>query len=142
LGISAPVVLNGGSALTDIGPGGAANYDVKKLTGQALGNLALHTKLRILRPDGPIGIALIAQAGYGVGGTSNLASEPGFFYWPELVIERRFGSVARIALNAGYRGHTGANAKFGAGKDGKPELRAGELEYSNLLTAGFAVSFR
>lgn len=144
LGLTVPVILNWGKPVTDIGPGGADNYDDDGLTEQALGNLAIHAKLRILSPDGPIGIALVAQGGYGVSGTRNFGAEPGFFYWPQLVVEKQFGktNIFRIAMNAGYRGHTGANAKFGAGADVRPVLTSGALEYGNLGTGGVAASIR
>lgn len=142
VGISAPLVLNGGEGLTDVGPGGKKNYDTDPLGAQALGDLSLHVKWPILRPDGPIGIALLAQAGVGVGGSRNFASEPGFFYWPQLILEERVRGVLRLALDVGYRGHTGDNPTFGLGRDKKTELARGALEYTNLLTLGFALSVR
>jgi outer membrane protein OmpA-like peptidoglycan-associated protein len=142
VGISAPVIVNGGGKLTDVGPGGKKDYDTDSLNAQALGDLALHVKVPILRPDGPIGIAVVAHAGVGVGGSRNFASEPGFFYWPELVLEERVGGVLRVALNAGYRGHTGDNPVFGVARDGKPQLRSGVFENSNLFTGSFGLSVR
>ena len=144
VGISAPVILNGADALNDIGPTGST-YNDDNLDAQTLGFVAGHVKLRILRPDesNPLGIALVAQAGYDLGGSKNFASEPGFFYWPQLVLERRFFSNhLRLGLNAGYRGHTGENGAFGKGADGKPQLKQGEFKYSDLITAGFGVSVR
>src|SRR5207247_2054084 len=41
-----------------------------------------------------------------------------------------------------YRGHTGSNPQFGLGKDGKSQLENGDFKYANLLTGGFAVSYR
>lgn len=149
VGLQVPVVLNGGDALKDVGPGATAgkggknaNYDTEGLGAQALGDLALHVKVPILRPDKPIGIALLAQAGVGVGGTRNFASEPGFFYWPQLVLEKHVGRILRVGLNTGYRGHTGENPTFGIGKNKKPQLKNGLLEYSGLFTGSFAVSVR
>lgn len=144
LGLTAPVVLNWGTPLTDIGPGGTANYDVKGLTAQALGAVALHAKFMILPPTSVIGVALLAQGGIGTGQVRNFAAEPGFYYWPQVVLEKQIGesNVIRLGLNAGFRGHTGANATFGTGKDGKPILTSGLFEYGNLGTAGFAASIR
>ena len=112
LGVSAPIVVNGGKTASDIGAGPGQNTTDVGLNAQALGNLAVHAKLRILRPDAPIGIALLAQAGYGVGESQNFASEPGFFYWPQAILEFRAGSahMFRVAANGGYRGHTGARS--------------------------------
>lgn len=144
VGLTAPVVLNWGTAATDIGPGGAANYDTKGLTAQALGAFALHAKFMILPPTGIIGLAIVAQGGIGIGQSRNFASDPGFFYWPQVVVEKQFGetNVVRLGLNAGFRGHTGENAIFGLGKDGKAILTSGLFEYGNLGTAGFAASIR
>jgi OmpA-OmpF porin, OOP family len=149
VGIQAPVIVNGGKKVTDVGPGATAgqggknaNYDTDSLSAQALGDLALHVKVPILRPDGPIGIAILAQAGVGVGGSRNFASEPGFFYWPQLILEERIGNVVRLGLNGGYRGHTGENPIFGLGKDKKPQLASGLLSYSGLVTGSFGVSVR
>lgn len=142
VGISAPVLLFGGDAVRGIGPTGAL-YDDDNLDLQALGNFAGHVKLRILSPEGPIGIAVVAQAGYEIGGARNFGTEPGFFYWPQLVLEERlFSNKLRLGLNAGFRGHTGQNAAFGTGADGKPQLVHGDFKYSDLITAGFGVSVR
>ena len=145
IGISAPVILNGGTSVRDIGPTGAT-YDDDDLDGQALGHVALHAKFRILRPDGesPIGLAILGQAGIATGGARDYATEPGFWYWPQAIIEKRFGSTGafRLGLNAGFRGHTGENPEYGLGADGNPQLEHGELKYGNLLTAGFGIGFR
>ena len=142
IGVSAPVIVNGGGAVTSIGPTGAT-YDDDKMDAQALGHIAGHVKLRILRPDGPLGLALIAQAGYEIGGSRQFGAEPGFFYWPQLVLERRFAdNKVRLGLNAGYRGHTGQNPSFGNAPDGTPQLAKGDFKYSDLITAGFGVSVR
>ena len=144
LGMSVPIVVNGGKTATDIGAGPGQNGNDVGLNAQALGNLAIHAKLRILRPGAPIGIALLAQAGYGVGESQNFASEPGFFYWPQVVFEFRTSNahVFRAALNGGYRGHTGAASKIGLGANGTSVLKSGIFENGNLLTGGFGLSFR
>jgi OmpA-OmpF porin, OOP family len=144
LGLTAPVVLNWGRAVTDIGPGGIANYDANGLTAQALGGVALHAKFMILPPTSVIGLAIVAQGGIGIGETANFATEPGFFYWPQVVVEKQFGetNIVRLGLNAGFRGHTGPNAVFGLGKDGQAILTSGLFEYGNLGTAGFAAAIR
>jgi outer membrane protein OmpA-like peptidoglycan-associated protein len=144
-GISMPVLLHAGSALTDIGPGGGANYADDSLELEGVGPIALHAKLRILRPQGFLGIALLAQGGFTPGsGPRDFGSEPGFFYWPQLVVERRFaGEAFRIGVNAGYRGHTGKNPVFGKSVDGiTDQLTSGLFEGSNLLTSSAALSLR
>jgi outer membrane protein OmpA-like peptidoglycan-associated protein len=144
-GISMPILLHAGSALTDIGPGGTGNYADDSLELQGVGPIALHLKLRILKPQGPLGIALLAQGGYTPGsGPRDFGSEPGFFYWPQLILERRFGvDTFRIGVNAGYRGHTGANPEFGKSADGvTDQLKSGVFEGSNLLTSSVGMSLR
>lgn len=144
LGVSMPIVVNGGKTANDIGAGPGLNTSDAGLNAQALGNLAVHAKLRILRPDAPIGIALLAQAGYGVGESQNFASEPGFFYWPQALLEFRVGTahMFRVAANGGYRGHTGANSKIGVGTNGQNQLKSGIFENGNLVTGGLGLSFR
>ncbi|MDC3952850.1 OmpA family protein [Polyangium jinanense] len=144
LGLTAPVVLNYGTGVTDIGPGAAGNYDDDGLTAEALGHIALHAKLRLLSPDGPIGLALLVQGGYGIGGQRNFGADPGFFYWPQLIVEKQFGktNVVRLGLNAGYRGHTGTNPTFGLDQAGLAQLKSGVFQYGNLGTGGFAASVR
>ncbi|WP_437673638.1 OmpA family protein [Sorangium sp. So ce131] len=146
VGLSAPVVLNGAKRVNDIGPGPGANYDDDSLDAQALGNLAVHVKLRLLRPDQDvIGLAVIAQGGVGVAGAEDFASDPGFFYWPQLVLEKRLGvtNPFRVALNVGYRGHTGKNPAFGLKSDASEfQLKNGDFAYSDLLTGGFGLSYR
>ncbi|WP_437598362.1 OmpA family protein [Sorangium sp. So ce590] len=146
VGLSAPVVLNAADPINDIGPGPGQNYDDDSLDAQSLGNLAVHAKVRLLRPDQDvIGLALIAQIGVGVGGTEDFASDPGFFFWPQLVLEKRFGitNPFRIAANVGYRGHTGENPAFGLRSDNTTfQLKHGDFKYSDLLTGGFGMSYR
>ncbi|WP_081864814.1 OmpA family protein [Chondromyces apiculatus] len=144
VGLSAPVVLSGGGAIQELGPTGATYAD-DDADAQALGNLALHVKVRLLRPNSdPIGLAVILQGGYGVGGSPDLSAEPGFWYWPQVVAERHFGSTGmfRIGANVGFRGHTGENAAYGLRADGSPQLENGTLEYGNLVTGGLGVSLR
>jgi outer membrane protein OmpA-like peptidoglycan-associated protein len=144
LGLSFPVVVNAGGEARDIGPGAPNNYIDKDLDAQGIGHVALHAKIRILDPRGFIGLAVLGQAGIATGANArNFTNEPGFFYWPQVIVEKRlFKEVFRIGLNAGYRGHTGKNPIFTDGADGKPQLEAGHLEGANLLTAGGALGLR
>ncbi len=140
LGISAPVILTYGDPANDIGPTGAT-YDDDKLNGQALGHIALHAKFRLIDPSNGLGLAFIAKAGVETAGSNDYATEPTFFYWPQLVAEGRAG-IWRVGLNAGFRGHVGENPQYGLGADGNPQLEHGELEYGNLVTGGLGTSFR
>ncbi|MCC6526670.1 MAG: OmpA family protein [Polyangiaceae bacterium] len=146
-GLTGPVTLSAGPGAKDIGPTGAT-YDLKPYNKQALGYLALHNKVMILPAEGPLGLAAIVQIGVNTGsaGPRSLASEPGVWFWPQIALERRFTwddpYMLRMALNAGFRGHTGDNAKFGLGADGAPQLSDGVFEYGQLVTAGYGMSFR
>jgi outer membrane protein OmpA-like peptidoglycan-associated protein len=146
LGVSAPVVLAGHGTVEDIGPTGAL-YTSQGNFAQGLGNLALHAKVRIIRPlDKPsIGLAGIIQGGAGVAGSDNLIAENGGFIWPQLAFEGRAAPAGmfRIGLNAGFRANFGGTpASYGRDRDGDPVLEHGVFEYGQLVTAGLGLSAR
>jgi outer membrane protein OmpA-like peptidoglycan-associated protein len=90
-------------------------------------------------------LAVIVQGGVPVATAErDLGADPGGWYWPRLAFENRFGSTGRfkIALNAGYRGHTGNNPKFEQDLAGRDQLAEGKFEYSNLATFGGAIAWR
>jgi outer membrane protein OmpA-like peptidoglycan-associated protein len=138
IGISAPVDLMAGDEIRAIGPA-AAPYDSGKLDLQNLGFVALHAKLRLLRPEKGFGVALAMQGGVPPSGSAprSLGADPGGWYWPQAILEGRIGSQGQLRLgaNAGYRGHTGKNPTF-------DQLAEGHFENGNLLTAGFGLSVR
>lgn len=138
VGVTVPVHLMSGEALTAIGPSGST-YDSGKLDTQNFGNVALHAKLRLLRVEKGLGLALLAQ----VGTSPSESVERGLgadkvFYWPQLIVERRFGPTGRfrVGANVGYRGHTQNNPRFDQ-IDGGPSF-----EYGNLVTGGLGISYR
>jgi len=146
-GISAPVVLAGHNTINQIGPSDDALYDVKETFAQGLEYVALHAKVRIVRPyDRPsVGLAGIVQGGIGVAGKDNLIAEPGGFIWPQLALEGRAarGGIFRVGLNGGFRASFGGkNAVFANDADGVPQLEHGVFEYGQLATAGLALSLR
>jgi OmpA-OmpF porin, OOP family len=140
VGLTIPVNLEGGDALTGIGPPGGPPYNSDQLNGaQSFGFVALHGKYRITRVERGVGLAVLAQVGFGGpdSGQKNLAADS-LFYWPQLVAEKRFLSTGalKLGLNVGYRGHTQNNPKF-TNISGGPNF-----EYGNLFTAGFGVALR
>ncbi len=143
LGLAAPIVLANGQPTFELGPTGAT-YDVPAYQVEALANVTLNAKLRLLRPQGGVGLALVTRLGPEVGGSRAFGAEPEFYVWPELVFEARAGQDGffRFGLNGGFRAHTGANPTFGLRADGSTQLAQGVLQYGQLATAGVAMSLR
>ena len=58
-----------------------------------------------------LGLAVAAQIGGSpTDAPHDAAADPGFWFWPQAIIERHFGRTGRVKidLNGGYRGHTGS----------------------------------
>ncbi len=143
-GLTMPVVLMAGDAANDIGRNGAL-YDSGRLDAQTLSNLAIHAKLRLVPPDKGFGLAVAAQAGFPLTDVPrDLGADPGFWYWPHLILEGRVGTqrMLRLGIDVGYRGHTGQNPRFENDSDNRPQLAEGAFEAGNLATFGAALSFR
>jgi len=146
VGLTIPVILMTGDSAYGIGPSGNT-YNSAPLNAQKLESLALHGKFRITRVDRSIGLAAVLQAGIPIGsGPKDLGADPGFWFWPQLVAENQFGSTRafHVGLNVGYRGHTGANPKFGLSPlgAGQYQLKEGNFEGSNLGTFSLGLSYR
>ena len=145
VGISVPVVIMAGERAYQIGDDSQGLYNSGQLDAQKIATIVPHLKLRLTRVQQTVGVALVAQAGFPVAGAPrDLAADPGFWYWPRLVVENRFGSTGRfrVAVDAGYRGHTGNNPRFGLDNTGQPQLAEGVLTYGNLATYGVGLSYR
>ncbi len=147
VGISVPVILMSGDNAYNLRAIDGAPYDSEQLSAQKISGISPHIKVRLTRVDQTIGVAAILQGGVTFGGAErDLGGEPGFWYWPQLVLENHFGFSRRlkVGLNVGYRGHTGENASFGIAPWDSDDtvLQEGELEYGNLLTLGFGLSYR
>ncbi len=112
VGVDIPVNLMTGDSITHQSDGVTpyAGWNATQLNAQNLGFLALHAKWRITRVERGIGLALGVQAGFPVSDTAprNAGADASFWYWPQAIVEKRFGSTGqlKIALNAGYRGHS------------------------------------
>jgi OmpA-OmpF porin, OOP family len=111
IGLDMPVDLMAADSATN-GSGGALlpnnQWTTDKLDAQTLGFVALHAKWRITRVERGIGLALGVQAGVPLTNAPRYGgADPGFWYWPEAIVEKRFGATGRVkvAVNAGYRGH-------------------------------------
>jgi OmpA-OmpF porin, OOP family len=135
LGVDLPFILMTGSAVTDDvkDPG----WSGQQLDAQNLEYLGLHAKLRLLRVERGFGLSLGFQAGGAVTDAPYQAgAEPGFFYWPQLMLEKRFGSRGqlKLELEGGFRGHTGNGTVL--------PLRNGTYVDGNLVTYGGGAAWR
>lgn len=151
VGVSLPIVLmNGSDAYNIANADNTAAYNTTTLNEQGVSSINFHGKLRLTRVDQGVGLAILAQVGIPVGSTTqNLGADPGFWYWPQALIEHRFGSAKRfrVGANVGFRGHAGGDAGFGQillqdGVTVAPVLAEGVVRHGNLVTYGAALSYR
>ncbi|MBX3226394.1 MAG: OmpA family protein [Labilithrix sp.] len=148
-GVTLPIQLMSGEAQTDrsgapaqTGPLGngtpnGTQWRPELVDFQNAGFIALHAKARILRVERGFGLAVAAQVGVPIADApQNGAGDPGFWYWPQVIGEKRFGSTGqfRIGLNAGFRGH--------AVSDTIIDLKDGRLRDGNRVTYGLGLSYR
>ncbi len=99
--------------------------------------IALHAKARLLRVERGFGLALAVQVGLPISDApQNASGDPTFWYWPQLIGEKRFGSMGqfRIGANVGFRGHGPSETRM--------TLRDGELRDGNRVTYGAGMSYR
>ena len=90
LGLDVPVNLMTGDSITTQ----TSQWSGSQLNSQTLGFLALHAKWRITRVERGIGLALGAQIGVPVTNAPQSAgADSSFWYWPEAIVEKRFGSM-------------------------------------------------
>jgi hypothetical protein len=138
VGLDLPVDLMSGSPLD---PATQAIYAGKwgpaKLDFQGIGYLGAHAKWRILKVEHGFGLAVGVQIGEGLSSAaSNGGADPGFWYWPQLMIEKRFGPTGqlRLAVNGGFRGHNPSDTTL--------PLQTGKYVDGNLWTYGGGASLR
>ena len=122
IGLSAPAILMKGEAL-----------DV-----QSFAHVAFHGKVKLLHDhERGVGLALAAQVGIPVSDAAkNGGADPTLWYWPMLVVEKRFGTgdQIRLAANVGWRGHAPSSAALA--------LRDGTFRDGTRITYGAGASFR
>lgn len=139
VGIQVPVILMTADPAYGIGPAGSS-YNAVALDEQSASNVALHGKIRLTRVEKTVGLALLAQVGLPLGDAAqNLGADPGFWYWPQAIVEHRLGATGalRLGLNVGFRGNTGEGAAFG-----EDTLVEGAVRHGNLGTFSAGVAWR
>ncbi|HYP88539.1 MAG TPA: hypothetical protein VEQ59_10300, partial [Polyangiaceae bacterium] len=146
VGLSIPVILMTGDQAYGIGPTGGT-YNSGELNAQKISTLALHGKFRLTRVDRTVGLAAVIQAGIPIASAPrDLGADPGFWYWPQLVVENQFGSTRafHVGVNVGYRGHTGDNPRYGLAPQSANlfQLKEGNFQASNLGTFSLGLSYR
>jgi outer membrane protein OmpA-like peptidoglycan-associated protein len=142
VGISAPINLLAADAQYDNAapPNATVNtsqWSANQLDAQSLSYVAAHGKFRILRVEDGFGLSVAAQAGTSIGSApKNGAADPGFWYWPQLLAEKRFGKSQwlKIGVNGGFRGHSASGTKL--------DLKNGTFVDGSRGTFGGAVAIR
>jgi OmpA-OmpF porin, OOP family len=141
LGVSAPVIMMSGDEQFARGTTTpvVAGWGPQALDAQSFQHLAFHGKVKLTPADGDLGIALAAQVGVPVSDAPrNAAADPSIWYWPMVILEKRFGQPRaeglRIAVNAGYRGHSSSTTTL--------DLDAGRFRDGSRITYGAGASIR
>jgi outer membrane protein OmpA-like peptidoglycan-associated protein len=142
LGLDLPIDLASGGQQLDSNGNPQAVYTnlwgPDKLALQGIGYVGAHAKWRITKVEHGFGLALGLQIGDGLSGTAqNAGADNGFWYWPQVIAEKRFGSKGqfRIAVNAGYRGHSATTTTL-------PLEDGGKFVDGSLFTFNGGVSWR
>jgi OmpA-OmpF porin, OOP family len=141
VGLDLPIDLMSGGQQLDANGQPQAIYVNKwgpdKLDSQGVGYVGAHAKWRITKVEHGFGLAVGLQIGQGLGGAAaNAGADPGFWYWPMLIAEKRFGSTGqlRLAINGGFRGHILSDTTL--------PLKEGTFVDGNLATYGGGASLR
>ncbi|MDP9035146.1 MAG: thrombospondin type 3 repeat-containing protein, partial [Myxococcota bacterium] len=141
VGLDLPVdLMSGAHQLDSTGqphPLFVGKWGPEKLEFQGIADVAAHAKWRILHVEHGFGLAVGVQAGLGLSSaSSNAAADHGFWYWPTLIAEKRFGPTGqlRVAINGGFRGHPVSSTTV--------PLRNGVFADGNLVTYGAGASLR
>jgi outer membrane protein OmpA-like peptidoglycan-associated protein len=132
IGVSAPAVVMHGEPQA-----GVTGWSPAGVDGQAIGFIALHGKLELTRPSGPLGVALAAQVGAPVSGAQHDAgADPSIWYWPSVAFEKRLGASeeVRLVANVGYRGHAASTTTL--------DLEGGTFRDGSRVTYGAGGSVR
>jgi OmpA-OmpF porin, OOP family len=128
---------------TQTGPDASGNpngtqWSPNVLDFQNVSFIALHAKARILRVERGFGLAAAVQIGLPISDApKNAGGDPTFWYWPQLIAEKRLGSVGqfKVGANAGFRGHGASDTVI--------TLREGaNFRDGSRVTYGLGASYR
>jgi OOP family OmpA-OmpF porin len=139
VGVDLPIDLMSGGQLADTQSQTlyANQWGPEKLEFQGPAFIAAHAKWRITKVEHGFGLAIGMQLGQGFGtAAANAGADPGFWFWPQLMAEKRFGSTGqlRLAINGGFRGHILSDTVI--------TLKEGTYHEGNLATYGGGASLR
>ncbi|HEY8073064.1 MAG TPA: OmpA family protein [Labilithrix sp.] len=132
VGVSAPALVMSGDATSAV-----SGWGPQALDEQSIGWIALHGKVELLKPKSGLGVALGAQVGVPVSEAArNAGGDPSVWWWPSLIVERRFGEsgAVKLAANVGWRGHVASATAF--------DLKDGHVRDGSRVTYGAGASFR
>ena len=94
---------DGGRSGVQIGPTGAT-YNTARLDRRAFSTIALHGKVRVHARRKGHRVAAVVQVGVPVSGApQNLGADPGAWFWPQVIAEKRFGATGRFKIGAERR---------------------------------------
>ncbi len=156
VGVQIPVVIGSGPNVTVPGVfNDPMNViDAQGLDNLSLGNIALHSKIRILRAernDG-WGLAAILQLEFPTGNPAQFAGDPTFVIWPHVVGEYRPVRQVRFNLDVGYRLVIGDGTPFPVGGRTMPTglnatmpsaiMGGSNFVYDDQVTFGLGARFR
>jgi OOP family OmpA-OmpF porin len=130
VGVQLPLLLMTGDQRAVAVPG----WTTTKVDAQTLGFFALHAKLRLLRVEDDVGLAVGLQAGIPVSDApKNGGADPSAWVWPSIILEKRFAQgKLRLAANAGFRGHAASTTTL--------PLRDGTFSDASRITYGAGAS--
>jgi outer membrane protein OmpA-like peptidoglycan-associated protein len=139
IGVSLPVNLMLSGAQVD-GQGQPLypnRWSTAELNSQTIGAPALHTKIKILRVEDGFGLAASLQGGVTLTDAPKKGgADPGFYVWPQLIAEKRFGGTGwfRVGANAGFRAHPASSTEL--------QLQDGTFRDGQRVTYGLGLAAR
>ncbi len=161
VGVQIPVSIGSGPNLTIPGAFNdvAESRRTTGLDNQTLGNIAIHSKIRLLRAERNegFGLAAILQLELPTGSPDQFAGDPTFVLWPHFIGEWRPDRHVRFNLDVGYRLVVGDGANLPIGgrttpsslgavmgtQATNPVLMGGSnFRYDDQVTFGLGMSFR